>query len=468
MKIRIPWISLVLAFLVLSAAAFLLTQRSSAVAAPPSQARAAWEIPTDAGEAINHPDQFAWELFMAINWPADVDKRAPDPSQPFGAPGVPVTWETWKLQQEVFRPDGSDPGAWDSKPAYTARQLQDLNCFPLQQAVMRGVQEIPCDPVIQAGVDEVRQNQATYDYIRQNKLYNIEGLLAFYNSGQPVKFTDKSVEVKAQWRPINESDKPRYHWFETVVTTTTTITNSTTLTTTTTTKAIKTIWGLTAMHLTSKVLPNWHWSTFEHVDNPYRLPRTDAQGNFINEAWLLPSLDMYACANPPYDCNQAPETVSGVPLKGTKWENYRLRFSQVDFTDSYGNPLQRANSNIEAGFQLGASCMSCHALSTIAPAQPGALTPNTLNFLNPASLGPGPVGNNENGGGGYLGVPDPKMFEIPGDPTHHYLQLDFAWSLGFCPNWANPPKQIPAPGDPPPAPPKPRCGYPPGEAPVKK
>lgn len=468
MKIRIPWIPIAFALLLLGAGVMFLVPSEYADAAQTPQTRNAWDIPTDAGEAINFPDQFAWELFVAVNWPADVDQRTPDTTLPFGAPGVPVVWETWKLQQEVFRADGKDPGEWDAKPAYTERELDDLNCFPLQQAVMRGVQEIPCDPVIQAGVDEVRQNEDTFNYIRQNKLYNIEGLLAFYKSGKPVKFTVKSVEAKAQWRPINEQDKSRYHWFETTVTSTETVTNSTTLTTTTTTKETKTIWGLTAMHLTSKALPNWHWSTFEHVDNPYRLPRTDAHNNIINEPWLLPSLDMYACANAPYDCNLAPETVSGVSLKGTKWENYRLRFSQVDFTDSYGNALLRANSNIEAGFQLGASCMSCHALSTIAPARLGDLTPSTLNFLNPNSLGPGPVGNNENGGGGYVGAPNPSMFDIPGDPYHKYLQLDFAWSLGFCPNWENPPQQIAAPGDPPPAPPKPRCGYPPGEDPNTK
>ena len=55
----------------------------------------------------------------------------------------------------------------------------------------------------------------------------------------------------------------------------------------------------------------------------------------------------------------------------------------------------------------------------------------------------------------------------PGNPwSRRYLQLDFAWSLGFCPNWKEPPQLIPAPGDPPPDPPAPRCGYPPGEKPA--
>ena len=64
--------------------------------------------------------------------------------------------------------------------------------------------------------------------------------------------------------------------------------------------------GLTALHITTKDLPNWLWATFEHVDNPARPG---------NEKWELASRDSFACDRAPFDCNRAPQ---GLGLQGTK------------------------------------------------------------------------------------------------------------------------------------------------------
>src|SRR5213075_1028400 len=77
------------------------------------QAADPWREPQDTVAALLQPDQYAWRLFVALNWPANAANRVPDPGKPFGAPG-PVVWETWRnVRPEapgaVFPPNGSDP-----------------------------------------------------------------------------------------------------------------------------------------------------------------------------------------------------------------------------------------------------------------------------------------------------------------------------------------------------------------------
>jgi hypothetical protein len=463
MNLKIPWLPIVLYIVALGIifAAFL--PRETVVAAPPLQERQPWEIPDDAGVALNEPDQFAWELFLALNWPADIPNKTADSTQPFGKPDVPVTWQTWKLQVELFRHDGIDPGAWDEIPSYIEGALDEAVCFPLQQTTFLEAGAIPCEPHLDLAFQEVRVNRATWDFVRDNELYYIEGLIKAYELGKPIKFVTDSIEIKVVWRPISEENKSRYLWIDNIVTSTVPVSTSNGITETVVTTT--TIWGMTGMHITSRVLPNWFWATFEHLDNPYRLP-LKSDDIPVNEPWYTPSRDEFACPEPPYDCNLPPDSVDGVSLKGTFWENYVLRGTQTDFVDSYGNPTRLANSEIETGFQLGASCITCHSLAVIGPEQPGARRLASINFLDPLSLAPGPR-STLNGGGGYLGAPDPKLFQVPGDLTQRFLQTDFLWSVPICANWRNPPRQDPLPGEP--APPRrgPNCGYPPGEAPHK-
>jgi hypothetical protein len=64
-----------------------------------------WIEPQDTAEAINDPDHYAWRLFVALNWPADLERREAD-----AARGVdehaPTVWESWKFSSgaldEVF------------------------------------------------------------------------------------------------------------------------------------------------------------------------------------------------------------------------------------------------------------------------------------------------------------------------------------------------------------------------------
>src|SRR5262249_53608714 len=113
------------------------------------------------------------------------------------------------------------------------------------------------------GDEEVRQNRSTYETIRSKGLYSVEGLEAASANAKSaglqalVKFDPQAKEDKAQWiilkgcNPYDRCpDKARYHWR---------------LLTSPTTNA-REVWGLAALHVITKDLPNWVWADFGHID----------------------------------------------------------------------------------------------------------------------------------------------------------------------------------------------------------
>ena len=129
-------------------------------------------------------------------------------------------------------------------------------------------------------------NKGTYEFVRQNKLYNLdEQLKLFADGAKTIDFPVLAKEVKAQWREIDDTPeaKNRYHWAKG--------TNGK-------------IYGLTALHITTKDLPNWFWATFEHIDN--KTPESEG-GRPGNIGWHLPSRDGSASSTQaPHDCDKAP------------------------------------------------------------------------------------------------------------------------------------------------------------------
>lgn len=386
---------------------------SSVAASQPmegSGADQAWTVPGDAAEAVRDPDRFAWRTFIALSWPADLERRDADRSAELGRPG-PVVWETWALAPEVYLPDGTQPPSWEDLPLGLERTA-DGSELPLQLALIKGAEPVP--PGSEGHQkDEVRMNRATFDFIRDNGLYSVEGQERWFYTGRRLQFPVDSMEVKAVWRPIAESEKAIYHWA--------TVTDADT--------SEEHLYGLTALHITSKVLPNWFWATFEHRDNPFR--------DWIHdEGWLIPSRDSLACPQPPHDCNAAP---SGIGLEGTVWENYRLRGTQIDYTDEYGRPVILANSQLETGFQRTASCMTCHGRATIGPrVNQAASFEFGAGFPDHPLAGPQvnriPVFKQNADGSfeSYNGAPDPSWYRLPDTGVSswgRYLHLDFVWSL---------------------------------------
>ena len=81
-------------------------QATSLNCQPPSTAPA-----TNASQDLF--DQYSWQLFIAMNWPAQARQRGdPDCSKQPGDPGYTV-WQTYKTVEETFLPLGADPGPWN-------------------------------------------------------------------------------------------------------------------------------------------------------------------------------------------------------------------------------------------------------------------------------------------------------------------------------------------------------------------
>jgi hypothetical protein len=372
----------------------------------PAQVRAEalpkWVEPQDSYQAQHSPDEYAWRLFVALNWPADNSTRQADPSKVFGEAG-PVVWEVWKNANEVFLQDGIDPGSWSSNNNQDdAAPMERFNAFtPLQQINARHIVNGVMVPMTDSANDpqqlrEMHMNQVTFEYIRANELYSLDGQLTRYGQKNPIAFPLGAKEIKAEWQPIDSKSRSKYHTLELR-----------------TANGGTRLYGLTALHVLSKDLPNWFWATFEHVDNP---SRTAA------EPWLRNSVDRFACGNQRPNCNRVPR---GLGLEHTAWQYYRLRGTQNDFVDSRGKPTLLANSQLESGTKQRASCITCHARASIGVFQ-GKITrldPFDVTDSSPATTGVKRT---------YIGKPKEQWFykvtEL-GVKQQVLMPLDFVWSL---------------------------------------
>ena len=334
--------------------------------------------------AINAASQFAWETFVSISRPANNGTND-------------ALWETWILQDAVFA-DPNNPPVWPGtkhqpkvlSPSIKLEMLnqESLERSPARLELMRKhasdattlrPQFIAPNPLS----EEVRMNKSNMDFIVDNHLWYVQGQIAAFNSGKKIDFRPEAKEVKAHWKEITAADKPRYHWQQ---------------------GADGKLYGLIALHVMTKDLPNWFWATWEHVDNPDRCKiggchddfGVDAQTGKVTQALI----DLFAQAG-----------------MGAEWQNYRLTGTQTDFTDSTGRPLLLGNSVIEGdlGIMPTSSCITCHAKASV----------NALGRRLSVFTADGQSNN---------GTPDPNWFyNTSASPAAmKYLQLDFEWSLSLA------------------------------------
>lgn len=319
-------------------------------------------------EAMNAPDKFAWEVFAKICAPAN--NGAND-----------CIWETWATDEDTFptTPVAGQPPTWPAGGA-RAKRLTASRQLELARQHRRRFGHAESPRISEGGGQEVRRNKPAFDFIVTHDLWHLDGLIAAFQRGDSISFPVEAIEIKATWKRIAESDKPKYHW---------------------NVDSSHTLYGLTGLHITTKDLPNWFWATFEHVDNPQRGQAQGCHDDFG--------------ATPPNACNGAPSqallalfAAAGLP---DAWQNYRLVDSQVDFTDATGRPLIDGNSIIEGGFENSSSCVTCHARSAVDSVG------DFLDVFKPS----GPLE-------GYVGTPDPAWYWNT-NGARKAMQVDFVWGF---------------------------------------
>jgi hypothetical protein len=216
---------------------------------------------------------------------------------------------------------------------------------------------------------------------------------------------------------------------------------------------------LMAFHVSSKDIPNWVWTTFEHIAMPgrcdfigcndsYGYSSTDKQPAGTAKNYTRPHVksdNLLLAPSTVFDHDKlypVEEINTGLDQVfkdlgiGTKastnkdeptvadlgWRSYRLKGSQVEFTNSMGRSTVLGNSITEAGFMDGSSCITCHARAGI------NLNNNQANFFrlsvftkNLSDYGYSLSAHN---------IPNPAWFHHDDNSgSLDVLQTDFVWGF---------------------------------------
>ena len=349
-----------------------------------------------ADKAKNDPIGYGWDLFFYMNWPALLDPQhrgQPDPAKQFGQTGA-VVWETLKNSSETFLPNGVKPAGWATAevvpPDVLKQPIQPSDSGNLWEH-MTGNSEVDGFPAKDnTGQDilyEIRQNKSVFDYIVARNLYYIQGQIAYAAKKGNLNFDWSAMEVKASWRWLN-TDKPgcqaqdyftaNAYWAE--------------KDSTGNFLGYKTgVMGMTGLHIITKALSQWVWITFEQVNNE----------NCTQVKRLAPIPANIAAIN------QQMQKL----LANTKWKNYELVGVQIapGTTDA---PVVLANTQIESAFQSRSSCLTCHAVASVATHKPAKPEDNLrMSFLQRTP----PV--------------SPPYYIGPPPSLGAFKSMDFVWSL---------------------------------------
>jgi hypothetical protein len=263
----------------------------------PDQATPPYTIPdTNIPPAQRWFDIFAWQSFVALNWPA-LPSGQPNNQLTLADSKAPRVWEYYVDAGLVYRKDGAAPLSW--KDAVAASQdkafwmagmaigtpaehdnghkndTHDDGGFilPVIGGASGSLQAFTGPMIDQEGKwvrYQAALNQVEFDYLVENKLYNLEGQVA-YTSKNPVVFPSNkgtkkygAMEIKMSWKQLTDNDgKPldQYDPSRFLVRKARVVPL--------TGEPYSADFGLVGMHIAVKTesSPTWIWATFEQVDN---------------------------------------------------------------------------------------------------------------------------------------------------------------------------------------------------------
>ncbi len=359
--------------------------------------------------AVEPFDDYSWRTFVALVWPAQVNRRGVAASKHITAPG-PRVFETYKALWEIFRSDGAAPvsefdraGAASANPCGIAAAVGDViigSDSGIDDIGQAGIGVLDPPLVAQNG-RYVRTltlfNRRAFDHIVSHRYY-LRSALPAIPSPRPdrpvLEFPVGSIAVKTAWLDVAglpDAVVKRLYTRPALVK-----------------RAsgggcVKTTMGLVGMHIAQKTpsRPQWIWSSFEQndlvppawADSPGAFILNNGTPGRMIESNPLSLTTLQAEPATPFNVERDP----GAPiltrteltsfeyeqlLKGTPWQHYRLVVTQwprlegnqadpipptVDGTIPNTFPGLGAFSaftNVametfdQKGVQLG--CMSCH------------------------------------------------------------------------------------------------------------
>ena len=323
----------------------------------------------------------AWSWFIALNSPlTGVD---------------PKVWEGWRQTSTVYLANGQAPPPWGQAPAppaavIAAAQKQGLNTNLPFHNIDSDLQVDGLalrDNFNQNIRYQLLMNQDTFEYIVGNGIYNVNGQQAMAQANKPADFPPTSFELKTSWIWIgtNQSIFNQLNGKYYIVNAYYALVDGSGKP-----NGLYQVGraALSGMHIISKPVPQWVWTTFQNV--------YDAQ--YTTATNKLPVPAAVQQANRKYR--------AALKKAGSIFANYQLMGTQWQFVDAAGKAILLANSQIESAFQLASSCATCHSTASYSAAN---------GYFN--------IVKQQNGGiTYYTGNP-------PAEQLNGYNPLDFVWSL---------------------------------------
>lgn len=320
-------------------------------------------------------DKFAWQLFIAVNRPVNNNSA--------------LFWETWATSNDVFEKPNETP-KWENR---TQSPLQLSSIFKTELASGADLSQ-QTEACLNLNVgQEVRLNEPTFRFIVDNNLYYIEGQVEAARKGL-INFPSDSIEIKAYWDTIGVGQEKFFY--------------------TRTCPGKSSPYGLLALHITSKAVPEWTWATFEHISaGPYFQNYTPQQ------CVLIECRDQFGASHisppQPSDALRALFKSAGMEKQlDDTWKYYRLVGTQSTFVTPDGRPTHLGNSVLEKQFGATSSCITCHSRASIS-------IENGQKFI--ARLQPHASANES-----FNGAPS-SCWYLNEEGLQKFGKLDFVWSL---------------------------------------
>jgi len=328
---------------------------------------------------VQSPDTLAWNWFACLNQPASA--QSPD-----------RVWETLKPSDQVYLANGAPPQPYNQNtppPDAVLQQAKALgmnlsrtfhNLNATQQVdglILEMGGQVPKDQQGQAVRFQLLMGADTFDYIVQQKVYNVNGQAALTSD---LNFPATAWELKAAWLWIGNNPSYQqqlandgyyiaqayYQQGE---------------------QYQVGYAALSGLHVINKLHPDWVWTTFEN--------RHNSQYTVTN---AVPPTPMTNSTGP---------TPAAQPVN-TLFQAQYAELAQYELIGVQSNttPTLLANSQLESAFQSQSSCFACHATAAYSAKQ------GYFNFAL-----------KEQGGIVY-----PTAL-LPATDFVGYHKLDFVWSL---------------------------------------
>ncbi len=394
-------------------------------------------------DSVRQPpfDQFSWQTFVALNWPANSSGN-PIGNSIGDNPDSMRVWEYYTDPAEVFGAANSTllMHLGNAKQSHVKFFFRDSKS-PNQLLPVKGFREADGHPLIDRNLNfalyEIKMNPTEVSFVTTYNLTtkaNIETYYKAHNNEFKLPSSDSTngnpgtIEIKAAWRILDVSkgdDTTRFYCRNAIIYIDSAhVVNNKPL-------VIHAKVGLVGMHIIRKTqkFGMMIWSTFEHIDNTPDSPQEAQMDN--KKKWSFYNPECLNCVPndtpafqegdnkryrwdsvAPYAARyavKAPSQVTAHPfgtqavrvypiyeytnrineawrakLKGTVWYNYRLIGSQWQSAETFPPPNAPAllgNTTLETYIQPTASCITCHGDAGFKAPSGGFTIKTDLSFI---------------------------------------------------------------------------------------